>query len=134
MKDRFPSFKKCLAMMRSKNPAVQEDGFHYLRPRAAEFVPQLMSEFDVETDIGLKGWLLELLGDAHDPSLLGLFKDHLRSDNESFRYWAIRGLHLMDTKESRRLLFEAYRMKLETPVATDRFRTELAAVRQQWSF
>jgi hypothetical protein len=128
MKARFPGLDKCLAMMRGKNPAVQEDGFHWLLPHAGQFAPQLIAEFEVEQDPGLKYWLLELIGEARDPISFELFEAQLRSQVESYRHGAIRGLHLLNTKESRRLLFEASTRELDTPEATERFRADLANI------
>ena len=97
-----------MRMMRSRNPQTQDDGFHLLRPRTAEFVEELIAEFRSETkDHGLGSWLLELIGEARDPRALPLFQELITSPDESFRHWALDGLRLLDTPESRRILFEA---------------------------
>jgi hypothetical protein len=107
-KPHFPGFAKCMAMMRKRDPQTQEEGFHWLRPHAAEFVEELMAEFHAEQkDHGLRCWLLELLGEARDVRALLLFAELLGSGDEQFRSWAVEGLRLLDTPESRRILFEA---------------------------
>ena len=45
MKNRFPGFEKCLAMMRSRNPVEREEGFGVLLPEAKRFVPELIAAF-----------------------------------------------------------------------------------------
>lgn len=56
-----------MAMMRTRGPQTQEDGFHWLRLHAAEFAEELMAEFQAEMkDFGLKCWRLELIGEACD--------------------------------------------------------------------
>src|SRR5690348_10525388 len=103
-KDRFPGFAKCMAMMRKRDALTQEHGFHWLRPHAAEFVEQLMAEFQAETkDFGLKCWLVELIGEARDPRALPLLADLLQSSEERLRDRAVAALRLMDTSESRRV-------------------------------
>jgi hypothetical protein len=53
MKDKFPGFKKCMAMMRKHDGQTQEDGFHWLLPHAGDFVRELIEEFKNEKDLGL---------------------------------------------------------------------------------
>jgi hypothetical protein len=104
---RFPGFANCLQMMRKRNQQTQEDGFHWLLPRASEFVEELMAEFRKETmDHGLRCWLLELIGEARDPRSLSLLVEQLESADESIRQRAIDALQLLNTSESRRILFE----------------------------
>jgi len=66
-----------------------------------------MEEFCREQDHRLRCWLLELIGEAHDKSALGLFIEQLHSTDESLRCWAIHGLQNLNTPESRKALFEA---------------------------
>jgi hypothetical protein len=95
-------------MMRSRNPQVQEDGFHHLLPHAAEFVDQLTAEFHAERkDQGLRAWLLELIAAARDERALPLLAELLNSPDDRLRPHAEQGLRLLNTPESRRILFEA---------------------------
>jgi HEAT repeats len=126
-KNRFPGFKKCMAMMRKHDSVTQEVGFHYLLARASEHVPELIEEFKKELDPGLKCWLLELIGSAKSPEAFDLFAGHLRSTDESLRRWAIRGLKNLATVEARTLLWKARSFKLDTPADTVSFRNDLDA-------
>jgi hypothetical protein len=97
-----------MAMMRKRNAVIQEDGFHWLRPHAAEFVEELIAEFNAEQkDHGLRCWLLELIGEARDARALPLMVELLGSNDDRFRGRAIAALRLLNTSESRRILFEA---------------------------
>jgi HEAT repeat protein len=96
-----------MRMMRKHDPGTQEDGFHFLRPRAAEFTEQLMAEFRREKAHGLRCWLLELIGEARDPRAFDLLIEYLHSPDESLRYWAIIGLQDLNSREARKALFEA---------------------------
>jgi hypothetical protein len=108
-RDGFPGFEACLKMMRNRrNPQEMEDGFSYLRERAAEFVPELMSEFGAELDSGLKCWLLELIGEARNAQSLELLIAQLDAPDESLREWAKVGLKELNTRESRKALFQFY--------------------------
>lgn len=104
---RFPGYKACLAMMRKHNPQTREDGFHFLRPHAAEYIDELIAEFQTEKDHGLQCWLLELIGEARSAKAFDLLREQLHSSDESLRDWAIRGLRVLNTKEARRALFDA---------------------------
>ena len=106
-KPRFPGFAGCLRMMRERDPPTQEEGFHWLLPRAAEFVEPLMAEFRREQDHRLRCWLLELIGEARNPRALSLLVEYLHSPDDSLRSWAVRGLQALATHEARKALFEA---------------------------
>ncbi|MDY3557771.1 hypothetical protein R5W23_003036 [Gemmata sp. JC673] len=133
MKAKFPGFKKCVAMMRARDPATQEDGFHWLRPHAGEHVHELIGEFGQEKDHGLRCWLLELIGLAKSPAAFEFLAGQLRSADERFRFWAISGLKNLDTKEARTLLWEARSYTFGSPAETETFRSELEAVLKQQS-
>jgi hypothetical protein len=107
MKARFPGFAKCMELMRKHNPQLQEEGFAILRPHAHEYVDELIEEFGRETDLGLRCWILELLGEAKSPSAFPLFIDVLLGNEENLWSWAIRGLHKLNSKQARQALWEA---------------------------
>jgi hypothetical protein len=92
-------------MRESRNPSIQEDAFHLLRAQAAELVVELRTAYEAETDHGAKCWLLELLGEARDPSLEDLFESALAGPDESLRHWAEWGLRNLDSKTARRVLW-----------------------------
>jgi hypothetical protein len=106
-KERFPGYKACLAMMRKHSPQTMEDGFYTLLPHAAEYIDELMAEFQTEKDHGLRCWLLELIGEARSEKAFDLLCEQLQSSDESLRNWAIRGLRNLNTKAARRALFDA---------------------------
>ena len=125
---KFPGFKKCMAMMNNRDPQLQENGFHWLEPHAREHVYELMEAFHKEEKHGLRCWLLELIGSAKSTAAFELFAAQLRSDDERLRYWAIRGLKNLNTKEARTLLFEARSFSFGTPEQNLAFRDDLDRV------
>lgn len=101
-------FRQAMWLMRRHNPQTMEDGFHLLRPHAAEHLDELIAEFTHEQDDhGLRCWLLELIGEAHSPQALPLLVEQLHSPDESLRSWAVHGLEKLDTKPARRHLYQA---------------------------
>jgi HEAT repeat protein len=97
-----------MRLMRSSDRQRMEDGFHLLLPHAAEHVDELIDEFRGESDdIGLRRWLLELIGEARSPEALPLLVEQLASEDESLRAWAVRGLEKLDTPPARRQLWRA---------------------------
>lgn len=106
-KERFPGFRACIAMMRKRNAQVQEEGFHWLLPHAAEFVDELMQEFQREEASGLRSWLLELIAEARSAKAFDLFRENLASGDKGLRFWAIRGLRRLNTPDARKALFDA---------------------------
>lgn len=96
-----------MRMMRKNNSKVQEEGFHLLLPHAEDYIGELLEAFAIERDIGLRCWLLELIGEARSEKAFDVLSENLYSSNESFRSWAIAGLKNLNSKASRKLLFEA---------------------------
>lgn len=131
MKAKFPGFKKCMEMMRSRDPQVQEDGFHRLLLHASEHVGELIDAFHSEDNFGLKCWLLELVDAAKSEAAFEFLADQLRSDEWQFRNWAMIGLKHLDTKQARTLLWDAQSWELESPEATEKFRNQLEDVQKQ---
>ncbi len=127
MSAKFPGFKKCMNIMRSRIPQEQEDGFHYLSPRTHEHVHELIEEFGKEDDPGVRCWILELVGDAKSPECFETLAQHLKSPDQSLRRWAIRGLKLLDTKSARRLLWDARSYELGSKEETAELLRDLDA-------
>ncbi|MDP9381573.1 MAG: HEAT repeat domain-containing protein [Chloroflexota bacterium] len=127
-KGQLPSFQQCLRMMRKHDPQVQEDGYHYLLAQAPVYLDQLIAQFEVEEDIGVRRWLLELIGETRSLAALPLLTECLRSDDEYLRRWAMWGLKTINTKEARRTLWEARSYTFATEEETQEFRHALEAV------
>jgi hypothetical protein len=109
-------------MMRQHDAAIQEDGYHYLLPHAREYIAELTAAFHAETDQGLRGWLFELLSEARSPELLPLFATALRGDDWTLWERALRALKKLDTREARRLIFDARSYDFPTEEQTCLFR------------
>ena len=122
MQEKFPGFKKCMAMMRNRNSQVQEDGFHWLQPHALEHVHVLIEEFGGEKVHGLRCWLLELIGTAKSQDAFNFLREQLCSDDGTFRRWAIWGLKNLNTNESRTLLWQAPSFTFGSMDETEEFR------------
>lgn len=93
-----------MTLMRSDRSNQQEQGFNMLLSHAPKFAEDLIAEFRVETDHGLKCWLLELLGHARSEMAFELFHEQLDASNLSYRDWAVSGLRKLNTKASKKLL------------------------------
>lgn len=81
-KRRTLNFAECLAMMRKRDALIAEEGFHELLPRASQHVDELMKAFAVETQHGVRCWLLELIGEARSERALDLLCEQSRSADE----------------------------------------------------
>jgi hypothetical protein len=101
-------FERAMREMRSRDPQRREDGFDFLREHADSFVEELIAEFAAERDDhGLRCWLLELVAEARSPRAFSLLTSELWNSDESLRFWAIRGLEMLDTREARTELYRA---------------------------
>ena len=99
-------FERALRLMRRHDPQLAEDGLQRLSEIARAHVDELIVEFGRETDHGLRCWLLELIGQARSPQSFDVLVAQLQGEDEALRDWAERGLQLLDTKESRRVLWQ----------------------------
>ncbi|MBE1534585.1 HEAT repeat domain-containing protein [Actinomadura algeriensis] len=86
--------------MRGNDARVRADAFDFLREHADAYVGELIAEFAAEDDDGLRCLLLELVAEARSVRALELFRDQLESMDESLRFWAVRGLEMLDTREA----------------------------------
>lgn len=94
--------------MRGKDPQARESGFDFLREHADAYADELIAEFAAEhDDEGLRCWLLELIGEARSEKALTTLTEQLESTNESLRFWAVRGLEMLDSREAERALDQA---------------------------
>ena len=100
-------FAQALESMRNPDTRVSTRGFDFLREHADAYVDELIEEFEREPDDELRCWLLELISEARSPSALRVLAGQLESDDESLRFWAVRGLEMLDTREARHELYQA---------------------------
>lgn len=102
-----PRLERALQSMRSQDPRLRTHGFDFLREHADSYVDELIAEFAKETDPELRCWLLELICEARSPGALPVLAGQLDSHEESIRFWAIRGLEMLDTREAEQELDRA---------------------------
>lgn len=101
-------FDQAMQFMRTREPRVREDAFDFLREHADAYVGELIAEFAAERDDpGLRCWLLELIAEARSPEALEVFRGQLESPDDALRFWAVRGLEMLDTREADEVLDRA---------------------------
>jgi hypothetical protein len=99
---------RALREMRSGDPRRSEDGFDFLREHADSFVDELIAEFAAERDDHeLRCRLLELVAEARSPRALPLLASQLQVEDESLRFWGVRGLEMLDIRAAREELDRA---------------------------
>ncbi|MDQ3705597.1 MAG: HEAT repeat domain-containing protein [Chloroflexota bacterium] len=124
------SFKYLMRMMRGQVGRVgigntPEDGFFALQSRAAEYIDELLAEFQVEQAPGMRFWLLELIAEAQSPKAFPTLVECLRGEEADLWVWAIDGLQKLNTREARKALWEARSYTKATPEATAHFKARL---------
>ncbi|MGH3239694.1 MAG: hypothetical protein ACRDNL_04885 [Spirillospora sp.] len=106
--------------MRANEPQAREDAFDFLREHADAYIDDLIAEFTAEAaetaqtgeaaqadDHGLRAWLLELIAEARSAKALEVFRAELEGTDESLRFWAVRGLEMLDSRDADQALDEA---------------------------
>src|SRR5687768_4117919 len=101
-------FDQAMLRMRDKDPRARGDGFDFLREHADAYVDELIAEFAAERDDhDLRCRLLELIAEARAPRALPVLRDQLEDPDEPLRFWAARGLEMLDTREAEEALDRA---------------------------
>lgn len=100
-------FVWALELMRSEDPRLRGRGFDFLREHADAYVDELVAEFGRENDGELRCLLLELICETRALVTLPVLVAELESEDESLRFWAVRGLEMLDTPEAQRELRRA---------------------------
>jgi hypothetical protein len=101
-------FENAMRRMRADDPHEREHGFDFLREHADAYVDDLIAEFAAEhDDHDLRCRLLELVAEARSATALDVFRDQLAGTDESLRFWAVRGLEMLDSREAEQALDEA---------------------------
>jgi hypothetical protein len=100
-------FARAVESLRSPDSGRRARGFDFLREHADAYADELIVEFEREQDHELRRWLLELVCEARSAGALRVLAGQLESDDESLRFWAIRGLEMLDTAEARQELHRA---------------------------
>ncbi|MFI0404414.1 hypothetical protein [Actinomadura sp. 3N508] len=91
--------------MRAGEPQVREDAFDFLREHADAYVDDLIAEFAAERDDhDLRCRLLELIAEARSATALGVFREQLEGTDEPLRFWAVRGLEMLDSRAAEQVL------------------------------
>jgi HEAT repeat protein len=93
-------FARAVESMRSPDPGARARGFDFLREHADSYVGDLIIEFEREPDDQMRCLLLELISEARSPEALPVLTGQLESDDESLRFWAVRGLEMIDTRDA----------------------------------
>jgi hypothetical protein len=119
------TFDGAMRLMRSTDPETAEAGFWELQQRAAEEIDRLIDAYQRETDIGLRCSLLELIGEARTEKAFPVLEAALRGPEPSLHLWAACGLRQLNTKDARRLLWEATTWELGSRTETEEFRDSL---------
>ncbi|MFD0904158.1 hypothetical protein [Actinomadura sediminis] len=100
-------FDQAIQQMREGGAGARADAFDFLREHADAYVAELIAEFEAESDVDLRCLLLELVAEARSPEALDIFRGQLDGMDEPLRFWAVRGLEMLDTREARQALDQA---------------------------
>jgi hypothetical protein len=106
---KFPGVARCVELLRRRNVqgSLVDIICGELRDNAAGHASELIAAFSAERDERVRRILLSILAEARLAEALPVFAEHLRSADESLRYWSEVGLRSLGSPGSRRALWEA---------------------------
>lgn len=117
-------FARAVDALRSPDPLRRETGFDFLREHADAYIDDLVAEFEAVSgaaapaastsasepdgrDAALRALLLELICEARSPRSLPVLVGQLAGEDDDLRFWAARGLEMLDSREARQALEQA---------------------------
>ncbi len=105
----FPGVAKCVELLHRRNVKGElvEILCAELRDHAAGHATELVAACSAESDERVRHILFGVLCEAKLPEALSVFVEHLRSDDESLRYWSEQGLRALNTPDARKALWQA---------------------------
>ncbi|MFN0201047.1 MAG: HEAT repeat domain-containing protein [Bacteroidia bacterium] len=106
MKKNTRWFKNNVYNLYKKDKDVQETAFSNLSLIADSFITELIEICYKETNTGVRAWLVELIAHAKSPDSLDFLSEQFYHPCESIQHWAIRGLQLLNTPQSRKVLYQ----------------------------
>jgi hypothetical protein len=127
---KFPGVSACVELLRNPNVkgAYLDGVMSDLQERASKNMEDILAAFRAETDSRVRTLLLSVIAETRSQAALPIFAEALLGDNEELQVWAARGLHVLDTPDARKLLWEAGSRRLATREATQRFQQMLEEV------
>lgn len=105
----FKGVNQYVRLMKSGNVKGErvEVLFWQMVKHAPQCSGELIAAFHEQEDARMRADLLEVMAWVPLPEAFPLFAEYIRSDNESLRSWSRHGLEQLNTKEARRVLWEA---------------------------
>jgi hypothetical protein len=116
-------FARAVDALRSPDPLRRETGFDFLREHADAYIDDLVAEFESASgaaargasasepdgrDAAPRGLLLELICEARSPRSLPVLVEQLAGEDDELRFWAARGLEMLDSREAHQALERAH--------------------------
>lgn len=95
--EKFPGVDICFDMMAKKRaPALNEEGFYWLKDHATEHIEKIIREFENPRDNLPRFWLLELIAAANTPSAAAYLVEYAKyGESMRLRRWSVRFLYKM---------------------------------------
>jgi hypothetical protein len=109
---KFPGVAKCVELLRRGNVRGTwvDTICAELQENAADHAAELIAAFrDAESGSPLRRTLLGIISEARLPQALPVFVENLGSEDESLQHSSEQGLRALNTRESRKALWEAGR-------------------------
>ncbi len=105
---KFPGVAKCVEFLHRRNVqgSLVELLCWELQSHATSHAAELIAAFSAERDERIRRILLGIICEAKLPEAFLLFAEHLKSNDESLRYWSEQGLRALNTPEARKALWE----------------------------
>lgn len=127
---KFPGVSPCVELLKRPNVkgAYLDSVIWDMQEHASANIESLLAAFRAETDSRGRALLLYVIAEARSQAALPIFAEILLGDDEELHVWAARGLHVLDTPDARKLLWDARLRKLTTREATQRFQRMLEEV------
>lgn len=123
----FPGVQICVELLHRRNVrgAYLDCVCAELTKNAVKHISELIHAFQYEDDRRVKALLLAAIAEADSEEAIPILEAQLTGDDVGLRPYAAYGLTRINTKESRRILWQASTFEFEEPEETAEFRQML---------
>lgn len=96
-------FNECIEMLRSNDPIIYEDGYHWLQGNLHKHIEELIQLMLNEKNPDMKSKFVELLGNSKNPIVIPYLEVELKNPHVDVRSWAYSSLRYFENPEAEKL-------------------------------
>ena len=99
-------FSESIEMLRSRDPMVYEDGFHWLIGHCDAYIDELIELMVAEAKPSIRGKFVEVIGHSRNEKVIPFLEEELKHENSEVRSWAYSALCYFENITAEKIALE----------------------------